>query len=64
MKEERIYYISNGDGCIHNINDVEHAIIDEKSAYIGVIYCNDGFRIDEEVSLWTLKEVIRFFEWL
>jgi hypothetical protein len=59
---KKIYYISNADNCVHNINDVEHKLVDEKYAYIGKDCGSDGFRVDDEVTLWTLEEIVKFFE--
>ena len=39
VKDDKIYYVSHEDGCIHNINDIEHFIDDNgESSYacIGV----------------------------
>lgn len=56
---KKIYYILQGE--IHNIKDSGYQLIDEDSAYIGK-YEDEGFRVDEEVCLWTLKDAIEFFK--
>jgi len=62
MKNERVYYVSQYDNQIHHINDKDHKIISEKEAYIGKdCGYENGFRVDEEVNLWTVKEVMEFF---
>ena len=60
--DNKIYYVSQYDNNIHNINDVEHKIINEDLAYVGKDCGDNGFRVDEEVSLWTLKEIVRFYD--
>ena len=63
MKNDRIYYVSQFDNLIHNIYDTDHCVIDDgKSALIGVDTKTDnGLRVDEEVSLWTIKEIAEFY---
>jgi len=60
---DKIYYVSQFDNLVHNIYDVDHRIIDYgRSALIGVdTKTEDGLRVDEEVDLWTIKEVAEFF---
>jgi len=60
--DNKIYYVSQYDNNIHNINDVEHKIINEDLAYVEKDCGDDYFRVDEEVSLWTLKEIVRFYD--
>ena len=53
----RIYFASCFDNQWHNINDWEHILSDNgKEASIGQLE-GDEFRIDEEVTLYTLEEV-------
>jgi hypothetical protein len=59
---ERIYFISQFDNRTHNIFDWQHKIINEKEAYIGKDCQEEGFRVDEEVSLWTLDEIMDFYK--
>lgn len=59
-KKEKIYFISQFDSQIHNINDVEHRLVSEELAYIGKDCGIDGLRVDEEVDLYTIEEVIKF----
>ena len=58
----KIYYVSQYDNNIHNINDAEHKIINEDCAYMGRFDKDNVFRVDEEVSLWTLKEIFKFYD--
>jgi len=64
-KNDRFYYISHGDGCVHNINDVEH-FIENKEGYIGACIGKDlgeeGFRVDEEVVLHTIADIVELFK--
>lgn len=64
MKNEKVYYISQYDGLVHNINDVDHEIIysDNKvtGAYIGYM-TTVGFRVDEKVNLYSIEEVAIIF---
>jgi len=62
FKTERIYYVSQFDNRAHCLYDREHQIINEKYAYIGKYSSVDGFRIDEEVNLFTMKEISEFFK--
>ena len=59
---DRIYYVSQYDNRVHNINDMEHQLIKGKQnmVYIGRQF-EDGFEVDEEVELWTIKEVASFY---
>jgi len=63
-KDDRIYYISHGDGCVHNINDVEY-FIENKEGYIGacigVALGEEGFRVNEEVVLHTIADIVELF---
>ncbi|GED72573.1 hypothetical protein BRE01_62750 [Brevibacillus reuszeri] len=59
---KRIYYVSQFDGAVHNINDSEHKLICETEAYIGQDCGEDGFKVNEEVKLWTITEVAEFFK--
>ena len=58
---DRIYYVSQYDNRVHNINDVEHQFINRNQAHIGKDCGDDGFRVDEEVDLWTIEEVAKFY---
>jgi len=59
---DRVYYVSQYDNRVHNINDVEHQLVKGKDnmVYIGKQY-EDGFEVNEEVELWTIKEVASFY---
>lgn len=47
--KERIYYVSQYDNKVHNINDGEYKLLEnDKFAYIGKQY-EDGFQVNEEV---------------
>jgi len=63
---EKIYYISQFDNKVHNINDVEHMKTKKDTdIHIGIIGkdCGiDGFRVDEEVILYDIIEVSEFFK--
>jgi len=63
-KDDRIYYISHDDGCVHNINDVEY-FIENKEGYIGacigVDLGEEGFRVNEEVVLHTISDIVKLF---
>lgn len=63
MGKDRIYYVSQFDNLVHNIYDADHCVIyDGKSALIGVYTkTEDGLRVDEEVNLWTIKEIAEFY---
>lgn len=58
--DDRIYFISQYDNKIHNVNDVDHIIVDENNAEVGE-WTPDGLRVDEEVTLYTLREVYKFY---
>jgi|WetSurSiteA1Bulk_404760.scaffolds.fasta_scaffold525651_1 hypothetical protein len=56
------YFISNYDNMIHNIYDVDHQVFSPcDKAYIGK-HTDEGFRVDDEVTLYTLQEIVKFFE--
>lgn len=58
----KIYYISNEDGQVHNINDVDHVIVDETTAEVGVYNSNEEvLMVDDTVTLHTFEEVQTFF---
>jgi hypothetical protein len=59
---DKIYFVSFADNRVHNINDYEHQIVNETTAYIGKDCGEDGFRVDDEVNLWTITEIAKFFE--
>ena len=67
MKEDKIYFVSQFDNQVHNIYDWEHQFIDVTesnevyNAYIGKDSGKDGFRVDEEVVLYTIKEIAKFY---
>lgn len=61
MKDKKIYYISQYDNCIHNLNDVQHELFGEEQAYIGKM-TNEGFKVEEEVDLHTLKEILEIYK--
>lgn len=66
-KDERIYFVSQYDNQVHNVNDWQHRKIGEKEAYIGGRYGayedeENGFIVNEEVDLWTLEEVAKFYK--
>ena len=54
--DDNIYFISNYDNQVHNINDVEHRKVNSDICYIG-FNTTEGFRVDEEVGLLTLKDI-------
>lgn len=54
---DRIYYFSNYDCQLHNINDTKPKVINERTAHI---LAGEGEVIDE-VSLLTAEEVIDCF---
>lgn len=58
--DERIYFIGQ-DGNVHNISDFEYQKQTSKSVYIGR-QCLEGFRVDDEVNLLTLKEACEFYK--
>ena len=63
---DRIYFVSQYDGEIHNINDVDNIILNNgKGAEVGK-WVMDGnekaLRVDEEVDLCTLKEIYEFYK--
>lgn len=58
---DRIYYVSQYDNLVHNINDKDHKIIGDNLAYVGKDCGEDGLRVDEEVNLWTIKEIADFY---
>lgn len=68
-KLQRIYFVSQYDGEVHNINDYDHIITDNpKVAEIGE-FVIDGddiepttLRVDEEVELWSIIEIAEFFK--
>jgi hypothetical protein len=67
MDNEKFYYISQYDNRVHNINDVEYQLIANEDntihqAYIGKDCGDDGFRVDEEVTLYTILEVAEFYK--
>ena len=61
MNDMKIYYISNYDGCIHNLKDVQHELFGKEQAYIGKM-TDEGFKVDEEVDLHTLKEILEIYK--
>lgn len=63
MANDRFYFISHADGLVHNINDFEHQIVDNGTgAYIGEDCGEDCFRVDMEVQLWTIHEIVEFYK--
>jgi len=66
---ERIYFVSQYDGQVHNINDYGHIISEDGfSADIGA-WVQDGddkgkdtLRVSEEVSIWTIIEIVEFYK--
>ena len=64
---DRIYFVSQYDNKVHNINDYDHIIEDENSALVGKwVYDGkstekDTLRVDEEVNLWTIHEIAQFY---
>ena len=66
VKDDKIYYVSHEDGCIHNINDIEHFIDDNgESSYacIGVDLGEELFRVDQEVDLHTIEDILNLFKY-
>lgn len=65
MNKDNVYYISQYDGLIHNINDIDHEILysDNKveAAYVGCFVPGDGLRVDEEVDLYSVDDVFDFY---
>lgn len=59
-KDARIYFISTYDNLVHNIYDTDYELIDEHSAEVGK-KTQEGLRVDEEVCLHTLEEIVKFF---
>lgn len=59
--DEKLYFVSQFDDMVHNLEDLEYKKISDSEAYIGHNEHDDGFRVDEEVSLWTLEEIVEFF---
>lgn len=58
-KELRIYFFSNYDNEIHNIGDIDHIISDDGlSAEVGKWTKDDGLRVDDNVCLYTLEEIL------
>lgn len=66
---DRVYFISQYDNKIHNICGVDHIRYDGgKSAEIGK-FVQDGddkrkdtLRVDDDVTLWTITEIFKFFK--
>lgn len=64
-ENDKVYYVSQYDNKIHNIYDNEYIFAENDkiyNAYVGKNCGDDGFRVDEEVTLYTLKEIIEFFK--
>lgn len=62
LTENRVYYFSNHDNEIHNLKDVEHIITDTKSAVIGKDCGEDGFMMEDEVTIYTMDEIVKIIE--
>lgn len=60
--DERIYFVSQFDNMAHNLKDWEHKKLSDTEAYIGRDFHEDGFRVEEEVNLWTLREIVEFYK--
>jgi hypothetical protein len=52
---DKLYYISDLDGKVHKLLDGQYQLKDDDLAYIGE-NTTEGFRVDNEVQLWTLEE--------
>jgi hypothetical protein len=57
---DRVYYFSNYDFQVHNINNVKHTIKNENNDTFAEIQENDSCVIDEVV-LHTFDEIIDIF---
>ena len=60
MRVSRIYYFSNYDNCVHNINDVKYNLIDENTVEIKR-KDNEEWEIIDTVNLHTLEEILKIF---
>lgn len=58
--DERLYFISETDSMVHNLSDWEHKKLSDSEAYIGRDLYEFGFRVEETVKLWTLKEIKKY----
>ena len=59
---DRIYYFSNDDNEIHNINDVDFQMIGVDTAEVGSWDSNrEMLMVDDKVNLHTFPEIIKLF---
>ena len=56
-----LYFASQYDNEWHNLYDVKHILHNNKTASIGEM-TNEGFRVDEEVDVFTWKEVLELYK--
>jgi len=59
---DKIYYFSNEDNEVHNINDVDFHMTGEMTAEVGSWDSNrEILMVDDEVTLYTFPEIIKLF---
>lgn len=59
---DRIYYFSNDDKEIHNINDVDFQMTGKMTAQVGIWDSHrEVLMVDDEVTLYTFDDIINLF---